>query len=387
MAANHLRRPTLVLAALLTLVGISLGGNAQAERMYTGSLIIDGFANDQTDGVSYPTTTPVNLGIPLIGKCNTGPFHPLETLQFPTTGTPTVTFTIPAYGGQVNEVDTNGDTVLNLPEGCTYTFTGDPLTGSGSINTTGKFTMSRTPNNPRGFTLPKSNLNFIGSGASFAPYGVYLWEVHYADLHNETGVFAKDGGDGDFSFAAAQGTRKAVQTAGKNKFGGVMKLLGAYGDNEGYLYNGITTSVFKFNWLFNYVGAGGQGTTGGVVTNAFVKSTKNYGYTRASGYPITSTVYASVFKWTTGTVAVTAVEGGNEFLSIFTRTGYDNRNATGKGAVQLVSPMLTHWVGAGVASTAAIGVMKIDFVPEPSQLLILSAGASLLGLFAYGRRR
>ena len=59
----------------------------------------------------------------------------------------------------------------------------------------------------------------------------------------------------------------------------------------------------------------------------------------------------------------------------------------GSGAVQLVSPMLTHWVSVGEASTAAIGILKLTFVPEPSSLMMLGAGASLLGLLSLARRR
>jgi hypothetical protein len=46
----------------------------------------------------------------------------------------------------------------------------------------------------------------------------------------------------------------------------------------------------------------------------------------------------------------------------------------GSGAVQLVSPMLTNWVGAGTSSTAAIGIMKVSFAPEPSEWMLLASG-------------
>jgi hypothetical protein len=164
-----------------------------------------------------------------------------------------------------------------------------------------------------------------------------------------------------------------------------MQLLGSYGDNEGYLYENVTTSVFYFNWLFNYLGAGGQGTNAGVVTAGYLKSYVAYGYTRDAGYQATSTVYAEVFKWTTGTVKVTALQG--TFPTILERAGYDSRTAMGGGVVQLVSPMLTHWVGAGESSTAGIGIMNLSFVPEPSSAVMLGAGAALLGLLAVARRR
>jgi len=242
---------------------------------------------------------------------------------------------------------------------------------------------------PRGFTLPRSALNKVGSGASFWLYSIYLWDVHFADLHNDAAIFAKSAGDGAFSVThpGPKARRKAIQTAGKNRFGGVMQLLGSYGDNEGYLnFSENVTTVFYYDWLFNYLGHGGQATADGVVTAGFVKSHKNYNYTRSSGARGTSTVYAEVFKWTTGSVTVTAL--GGTFSTILRRKGYDHRTAMGSGAIQLVSPMLTRWVSVwGESSTASIGVLKLTFAPEPTSLLMLGAGATLVGLIFQARRR
>jgi hypothetical protein len=365
-----------------------------ATRLYSGSLIIKSFGNDISTGTVPPYTNPYMTGIPLTGNCNTEPFHAQETLMFshtPASGGP-VTFTVPSYGGQVPALDTNGDTVPDVPIGCggPTLSAGDPLTGSGALLTSGSSGNSCTPGpctNPRKFTLPQSRLNKVKSDASAKRYTKYLWENHFADLHNDEAVFTKDGGDGNFGpiqFNAAKQKRKVVQSAGANKFGGVMRLLGSYGDNEGYFYNNATTSVYYYNWLFHYLGIGGQGTDGGgVVTTAFHETAVVYGNTRDSGYQTTSTVYASLFKWTTGTVTVTAT--GN-FKTLIKRNGYDKRNATGQGAVQMVSPMLTKWVGAGTSVTAAIGIMKLNFVPEPSEWMMLASGVSMLGLMAHRRR-
>ncbi len=99
----------------------------------------------------------------------------------------------------------------------------------------------------------------------------------------------------------------------------------------------------------------------------------------------TTTGTAEAFKWTTGSVTVTAL--GGTFPTILRRKGYDNRTAMGSGTVQLVSPMLTRWVGAGEGSTAAIGILKLTFAPEPSSSMMLGAGAALLGLLFCARRR
>jgi hypothetical protein len=247
--------------------------------------------------------------------------------------------------------------------------------------------------NPRKFSIGTSELNRVRSEASFERYGVYQWEVHFADLHNDAGMFSKSGGDGNFGpinpSKAAKQKRGVVQKAGPNKFGGVMQLLGSYGDNEGYFNaTAASTSVFYYNWLFNYLGASGQATKAGEVTRGYVYGPYAvYGYQRNNGKPYTSYAKIEVFKWTTGTVTVTAV--GGTFPTMLQRKGYDHRTAMGSGIVQLVSPMLSEWEGAtsGTASaTAGVGIMKITFAPEPSEWMLLAGGVSMLGLLIHRRR-
>jgi len=410
---SNLSWATSVPIAVLALCFASL---AQAEpRMYTGSLIIHAFGNDTTTGTAPPFQTGEAIGIPLTGNCNTEPYHTQENLTFPTAmGNDTVMFTIPAYGGAVKTIDTNSDTVPDLVPGCgdASIEVGSPLTGSGSpkanalftavvadgITTTGMASTSRVAcnpgpcTNPRKFTISQSELNRVKSGASFNKYGVYYWEVHVADLHNDQGAFSKGGGDGNFAVnhnAPVGQKRSAVQTAGANQFGGVMSLLGSYGDAEGYFNtkNGIT-SAFYYNWLFNYLGAGGQSTNAGVVTQGYITTTKEYGYTRVAGAMTTSAAEVEAFKWTTGTVAVTAV--GGTFPTVLERKGYDNRTAMGSGIVQLVSPMLSKWTGGAAAgtssSTGAVGILKLNFAPEPSEWMMLAGGVSMLGLLLLHRR-
>ncbi len=100
------------------------------------------------------------VGIPRTEYCNTSPYHARETLTFPTTptGTKVCTFTIPAYGRGVRTIDTNGDTVPDIPPACgdVTRNSGDPLTGFGMVETTGAISTSRTTMDPRAFTLPRS---------------------------------------------------------------------------------------------------------------------------------------------------------------------------------------------------------------------------------------
>jgi hypothetical protein len=265
---------------------------------------------------------------------------------------------------------------------------GDPLVGTGVVNTTGSAGSARATNDPRGFTLPEWALRRAKTGASFEQYGVYLWEVHFADLHNEEGVFAKGGGAGAFGPINHVGlpTKRSInQKAGKNDFGGTMQLLGIYGDFEGYFYNNAIVSVFTFDWLFNYIGIGGQATKNDEVVAGYQTTLVQQGHTKTSGYPTTSTLAHSAFAWTTGTVTVTA--RGGTFPTVQQRTGYDNRTPMGSGNVQMVAPMITAWTGAGTSATAAIGIMKVSFAPEPSEWMLLASGVSLLGLLGWRRSR
>ncbi|UCE86328.1 MAG: hypothetical protein JSU66_00855 [Deltaproteobacteria bacterium] len=66
------------------------------------------------------------------------------------------------------------------------------------------------------------------------------------------------------------------------------------------------------------------------------------------------------------------------------RTGYDNRQANGVGAIQLVTPVL---VSSGFhADLPAFGTLTITFAPEPSPGLLLVASAFTLAALAAARR-
>ena len=380
----------------LLVVVLVLGFAASAHaglRLYTGTLIIEGFGNDTTTGNQAPFQSVRIVGIPLTGNCNTKPIHLKETLQFPAgcelvTPVPncTITFTVPQYGGAAG-------TPNNPPAGCgdITVRAGDPLTGAPGMAalTTGGAT-PQTPNDPRGFALPKSVLHWAGSGASFEHYGAYRWEVHYGDLRNEVGAFAKGGGDGDFAFEsgpAGNPDREITQVGGPNQFGGVMSLLGSYGDNEGYYYQSVQAigAFLLPQWGFTYHGHGGQAISGGgEVTQGYFIGDTVVGATTESGSNFTSMNYNQAFKWTTGMVTVEANQG--TFPTHQALTGYDNRDANGSGMIQMVSPMLAHWVGMTQSSTGSIAIMTLNFAPEPSEWMLLAGGVSMLGLLFCTRR-
>jgi len=94
------------------------------------------------------------------------------------------------------------------------------------------------------------------------------------------------------------------------------------------------------------------------------------------------------FPWTTGSVTVLAT-GRGPHKTVHYAHGYDNRTPTsGKGTIQLVTPMLTRWLqGCCKNETGGIGVLRIKFIPEPQSWMMLVAGASLLGVGARMRKR
>ena len=99
------------------------------------------------------------------------------------------------------------------------------------------------------------------------------------------------------------------------------------------------------------------------------------------GKDTTAAITAWGFPWTTGMVTITATDGF--FPTLFRRTGFDNRTPGGQGTIQLVAPQLTQWEFAARDTpwdrhTGAIGILRIAFVPEPPEFLLLVAGAGFL---------
>ena len=64
------------------------------------------------------------------------------------------------------------------------------------------------------------------------------------------------------------------------------------------------------------------------------------------------------------------------FPEILARSGYDNRTPSGAGRIQLVTPHLTHWIGSG--HSGEIGILRLEFAPEPESCLLLAVGAGVL---------
>jgi len=88
--------------------------------------------------------------------------------------------------------------------------------------------------------------------------------------------------------------------------------------------------------------------------------------------------------WTTAMVTSTGV--GSGVTTTLTATGFDNRDASGQGTLQLVTGAVLTLDdlrnSADSESVPIISVMTLNFVPEPNTLLLLASGVLALGMLA-----
>jgi hypothetical protein len=227
--------------------------------------------------------------------------------------------------------------------------------------------------------------------------GIYLYSYTYATLQNQAGSFFAGGGPGAFTVPYKQGNAtvaRAIVNAGANpgdgkaggsKFGGVMKMLGQLTTKVCYFRNG-GCSLGEMNWRYDAIGASAY-TSGGVVTGGYIAQYTGMYYQTALMQVSSVMAVGSRFPWTTGEVTVTATGRGPN-KTIERRAGYDNRTAGGKGAVQLVTPVITRWNQPSLNfETGGVGILRLEFVPEPGKWMLLVAGLSTLAVVYRARRR
>jgi hypothetical protein len=267
---------------------------------------------------------------------------------------------------------------------------GHPIAGSWNAVPTGTGPLA-------GFTIPPAppvgqhqygirTTALVGEFASNYPY---IYSYTYATLRNDQGAFGPGQGPGSFNHRYTLGTPNSsyggsvMVKQGKNKFGGTMKMLGAFTTKQCYwLRAGGGRCTFSSpDWRYDAVGAAAY-TSSGVVTRGYIAWWSQHPYYRCFGFPYEDclTVTGSRFPWTTGSVTVTAGARGPH-KTVHYAHGYDNRTPTGgNGTIQLVSPILTRWWGYTIYETGGIGILRIKFIPEPQTWAMLVAGAALLGM-------
>ena len=147
--------------------------------------------------------------------------------------------------------------------------------------------------------------------------------------------------------------------------------------------------LYSPKWRYVAIGAAAY-TSGGVVTRGYRVLWPHVPYYCIPDPTCPSTTLSgSRFPWTTGSITVAAT-GRGPGDTVHYAHGYDNRNTTtssGKGTIQLVSPILTRWFGTKTIETGGIATLRIKFLPEPQTWAMLIAGVSLLGVGARMRGR
>ena len=224
---------------VIAAIGISSSASAVTAMYSQGTLNVEAFANDTTTGPSYPYTTQVFLGIPLGTFCNQfkgGGVSPCG--GFNTKGQNG----LPLAGMDFHALPTTAAPVpFALNEGRIRQKLGTPATS---------FTYG-----PNGTKRPANGV----PGGSFSYYFPYIYSYSYADLKNAAGnFFAGGGGPGNWSFTKTEGGYNAGSvkvTAGANKFGGTMNLLGYYFTNNGYQRSVGLSVAISSTWKFQAVAA------------------------------------------------------------------------------------------------------------------------------------
>jgi len=274
---------------------------------------------------------------------------------------------------------------------------GEPIVGTGRAGHFGATNLGSFFINQAPATIPTSGTpSAVQHGirttmrtGSFPAFYPYLYSYTYGNMRNAAGLFGPGQGPGSFLIEEDIGGGSIVArikvTAGKNQFGGTMRMLGSMTTKVCYWAYAVGggCSVGVNNWRYEAIGVKAQYDTMGNLTMGATNYTfpTTY-YNTKNGKHTGITNIGSRFPWTTGAVTVTAI-GRGPHKTIHYFHGYDNRNtetSLGKGTIQLVTPIITRWDGTVFYETGGIGVLRIKFVPEPQTWAILIAGVSLLGV-------
>jgi hypothetical protein len=292
-----------------------------------------------------------------------------------------------SLGGFPGKTTENGAT-LGLGGGPGKVMLGNPVTGTWTAVTTGNvgtggFNFNAAPKTGGGGIR---TTGVVGDIQNLFPY---IYSYTYATFRHGGGSFAPSAGPGNFTISYTMGGQRPKNDGkgdaqiyvkqGQAKFGGTMRMLGAITTKVCYFRNGAC-SLGENNWRYDAAGTSAY-TSGSVVTAGYLATYKAYYYHTGLMQKSTVNVEGARFPWTTGSVTLKATGRGPHKTVHYTH-GYDNRTATtGKGTIQLVTPLLTRWIQTGVKfETGGVGILRIKLVPEPQTWAMLVAGVLLLGV-------
>jgi hypothetical protein len=423
----------LLMVGLLS-VGIAVATTAQAgNQLFEGSWSVKAFGNECSIAASSPTFAPhcgggesesvyyTGFGMPQGILCNpnqprcpfastptdgAGEFAPLggaqtsaqycapwanwqgngATARPPKDGTATTTGMKglkmpPLYrntrfftsGGQPHTTSCWASETGATPGGKGLVQAGNPVAGIVSATTAsnGAFNFAAAPASG---TVGIRATDVVGSFGATYPY---VYSYTYANLKNYAGFFGPGIGPGDFSLARKNDGIYMKQ--GAAKFGGTMQMLGAITSKVCYYRNG-GCSLGEGTWRYEAIGQSALYDTNSVVTAGYVVTAMQYYYHTALMQASEILVEGSRFPCATGSLTLTATGRGPHNTVAYT-VGYDNRTASGKGTIQMVTPVITRWLQPSVNfETGGVGILRIKFVPEPQTWAMLFAGVSLLGV-------
>jgi hypothetical protein len=382
-------RPYLLASILFSSLAIAAPAHA-APAMFEASFIFHAWSNDVSSGYSSPYDSNYWTAVPLGYDCAHAEKYSGNALNPRYCSPAKMAKGHPATGTWSRSVGTGTPPRITLQQSDlgVHLYT-HPVGWPTQTDTD-------TPHCCRGFLI------------TFPPY---LQTITYATFVNAAGSFFAGGGAAVAGyFANGTGTTAYNNLTGMNgtgtwhikasvnAFGGAMGMLGKYGAWSKWSIAGVPT-FYEGTWswamipdigrkMYNtLVGQTAMGAR--LYQNPIIKTGKFYMYytnePTTPGKTSTLTAVGLGTLWTTGQVNLRALAG--QYATSLWRTGYDNRDASGFGRIQLVTPTITHWYSTGLNDYAAqIGLLTIQ-VPEPRVTLLLVAGAGALLWLRHVSRR
>lgn len=261
----------------------------------------------------------------------------------------------------------------------------NPIPGSGAVPTTGPL-----PSTNGSLAVP-ANLFSLATGPNVFPLPQptsfpFLTSTTFGTFSNQAGTLRLGDAPATLTFCPGLGVGPCTNNQGTKpgrmradmvgaQFGGIMRLAGIFNDRLN-IASGAGTLIGTLPIPLSNLG----GTTGTTVmaVGTFTHNTLLF----TTNLPVTFTF----MPWMTGRFRVDDSVGIQ--ASAQTVTGYDLRNASGAGNVQMVSGFLAHLGGLAADDVTGTAVMTMA-VPEPRSMLALGSGLSFLGLLFHhrGRRR